>query len=218
MKHFTHELARRIGPYMKSRGFKRKGGRFYYVQNDIAFCIHLEMPTDLVYVPAYILPLYMPCDYIRLSYGDRIGDLPVVSLPLLKKTDPVDQIEAWCDQLCSSIENTILPIYRSIEKPEQLVQFVKAEMNAERREFLYCPRLHLVELLIYTDLYLRDWAGLDDAINRYEEELPIFPFTPAGQQAKERWLRQMRTLSKSGEEAICEYLAEAKEKTRRFFP
>lgn len=213
---FTNEIAQRIGPYMKSRGFKRKGGRFYYVQNDIAFCVDLEMPTASVYVWAYVLPLYMPCDFIPLSYGNRMGNMPSVMLPSLLKTDSGEQIESWCSLLCRRIEDTILPLYRSIATPQKLAAYIENE--AEYRAFMHCPELHMAQLRINTHLYLGNPAQARDAMDRYEQELKTAPLIQELRQDRENWLRQMRTLSDSGEEAIRAYLVAAITKTGKLFP
>lgn len=212
---FTYEIAKQIGPYMRSRGFKRKGKRFYNIQNDIAFCIEFEMPSDSIYVWAYILPLYMPCDFITLSYGNRLGNMPSIMLPLLNKTDSTEQISAWCALLCSRIEDTILPFFRSIDSPLKLA--VSIEKDGEFRKFMHCPEIHMAELRIYTHLYLRNQIQLQDAMECYEKELKGYPYTFERRQKQMDWLKQMRILSESDEETICAYLNQAMEITQRHF-
>ena len=213
---FTYELAKRIAPYMRSRGFKRKGKRFYYRLNDIVFCVEFEMPTSFVYVWAYILPLYAPYDFIWLSYGNRLGNMPSIMLPVLIKTAPDEEIADWCNLLCSRIEDTILPIFHSIDTPQKLSAYI--EKGAEYRKLMAGWELNIEELRIYTHLYLKDYDKLQKAIDRYSRAMENTPFMPHLQQQKADWLREMQQLCDSDEDTINAYLDKAKEKTRKFFP
>ena len=213
---FTYELAKRIAPYMRSRGFKRKGKRFYYRLNDIVFCVEFEMPTSFVYVWAYILPLYRPSDFIPLSYGSRLGNMPSVKLPDLLKTVPDEEIADWCSLLCSRIEDTILPIFHSIDTPQKLSSYI--EKGAEYRKLMAGSEINIEELRIYTHLYLRERDQLQQALIRYAQELDNDHFTAAGIQKLQEWLREMQQLCDSDEDTIHTYLAKAKEKTEKFFP
>lgn len=213
---FTYELAKRIAPYMRSRGFKRKGKRFYYRLNDIVFCVEFEMPTSFVYVWAYILPLYAPYDFIPLSYGNRLGNMPSIMLPDLLKTVPDEEIADWCSLLCSRIEDTILPIFHSIDTPQKLSAYI--EKGAEYRKLMAGSQLNIEELRIYTHLYLKDYDKLRKTIDRYSRAMENTPLMPHLRQQKADWLLEMQQLCDSDEDTINAYLAKAKEKTGKFFP
>ena len=213
---FTYELAKRIAPYMRSRGFKRKGKRFYYLLNAIAFCVGFEMPTNWVYTWAYILPLYRPSDFIPLDYGSRLGNMPSIMLPVLNKTAPDEEIADWCNLLCSRIEDTILPIFHSIDTPQKLSAYI--EKGAEYRKLMSGSELNIEELRIYTHLYLKDYDKLRKAIDRYSRAMENTPLMPHLRQQKADWLREMQQLCDSDEDTINAYLDKAKEKTRKFFP
>lgn len=219
-KIFTYAIAGRISPFMRSRGFKRKGKRFYKIQNDIAFCIDMEMPTAWVYVWAYIIPLYMPSDVVTLSYGTRLGNLPKIMLPDLSKYESEEKIEAWCQLLCSRIEDTILPIFSTIDTPKKLAAFVEGEKEqvVAERELFHCSLLHLDELLIYTYLYLRDWEHLDAPMKHYPRELMDFPILPESRKKRLDWLQQIQTLRNSDDDRIAAYFLHAKEMTGKLFP
>lgn len=213
---FTNEIAQRIGPYMKSRGFKRKGGRFYYVQNDIAFCVDLEMPTASVYVWAYVLPLYMPCDFIPLSYGNRMGNMPSVMLPSLLKTDSGEQIESWCSLLCRRIEDTIVPLYRSIATPQKLAAYIENE--AEYRAFMHGTKLDMERLRVYTDLYLHETDRLAESMDRYARELKSCTYLmPAVVQNRMEEIQSLRAMNAAGEDELSRFFLDAIGKTSKLF-
>ena len=216
---FTYELAKRIAPFMRSRGFKRKGKRFYYRLNDIVFCVEFEMPTSFVYVWAYILPLYAPYDFIWLSYGNRLGNMPSIMLPVLNKTAPDEEIADWCNLLCSRIEDSILPIYRSIDTPAKLASYIAKGNEEQYREFICCSEPLREELRIHTALYLREWEQLQQALIRYAQELDnAYYFTAAVIQKCRELIPEMEQLCNSDEDNINAYLAKAKEKTGKLFP
>lgn len=165
------DILKKIAPFMKSKGFLRSGysGRFYYVANDIAYCILFEKPSIFIYVNAYIMPLYIPTEFVYLSYGARLNDLCRLEFPTISENNP-DFIEEWCAMFCKTIEDKIIPIFKQISSPERLIRELEQE-SPSLIWFLSCPPFFIEKLKMYTYLYLQSPVEAESAIDRYRKEL-----------------------------------------------
>lgn len=161
------EATKRLKPYMRTKGFSLSGRTFYYIQNDIAFCIGFENPTGTLYAWQYIMPLYIPSEYLYLSYGDRIHRF---GLPFLTHDDAPEMIDRWYAQLCQLLEETIFPYFEQINSQQKLLQFIAPEKADDYRVFLFCPELHMEKLRMYTYAYLQNEHEYAEARIRFEQE------------------------------------------------
>lgn len=164
------KVANRIAPYMKAKGFELSGKNYYYISNDIAYCLALDQPGGLIYVTAYIMPLYVPCEYRYYTYGSRLNNIHgIVLSPLHKDANP-NAIDEWCEMLCRSMDQIIIPFYQQIGTPRQLVEYIDGKMG--NSTFLcMCPNVFLERLKMYTYLLLRDFAKTNTAMNSYRNLL-----------------------------------------------
>ena len=135
---------------MKSRGFVRSGysGRFYYVANDIAYCVTFEKPSILIYVTAYIMPLYVPTEYIYFDYGERLRHLHGLELHTLTENEP-ELMEQWIADYCKALDEKILPVFQQIPSPEALIGELENESPSVKWLFR-CPQIHIEKLKMYT--------------------------------------------------------------------
>ena len=156
---------------MKAKGFLRSGysGRFYYVANDIAYCVTFEKPSTLIYVQAYVIPLYIPAEAIYYTYGECLRYLPGLELRTLKEDEP-DLMEQWCADFCRSIEEKILPVFQQIPSPEALIGELENESPA-LKWFFFCPKIHIEKLKMYTYFYLQRLSETQATIESYCKEL-----------------------------------------------
>ena len=54
---FWERLRKSAQSFKRANGFAFKKGIFYRIENDMAFCVNLEMPTGTVYSNCFVLPL-----------------------------------------------------------------------------------------------------------------------------------------------------------------
>ena len=165
------EIRKRIALFMKSRGFSRSGqNRYYYVANNIAFCVAFETPTGLTYVTAYVMPLYIPCEFRYLTYGNRLNHIKDIKLPLLYKDSDEDTIDAWCNLLCHSIDQYIIPFFKKIETADKLLVF-SDNYRFSPESYIVCNKLEILRLRMFTFLYVGDLANTASVITHYREVL-----------------------------------------------
>ncbi len=162
-----NQVIKLVSPYMKSKGFRLSKKNYYYISNDIAYCISLEMPGGLLYVNAYIMPLYLPCKNRYYTYGIRLNNY-CKSLFTLTKNDTDEDICRWCKELCWCIETEILPIYKQIETPNVLVEQVENKSGLVS-SILSCPQVFIERLRMFTYLYIGDFLKIDSSIGRYRD-------------------------------------------------
>ena len=167
----SREINKRIAPFMKSRGFTRLGQtRYYYIANNIAFCITFETPTGLTYVTSYVIPLYIPYEFRYLTYGNRLNDIGDIKLPLLNKDSDEDAIDAWCKLLCCSIDQYIIPFFKKIETADKLLAFSDT-YRFSPDSYIRCSKLDILRLRMFTFLYMGDLANTASVITYYREAL-----------------------------------------------
>ena len=167
----SKEINKRIAPFMKSRGFARSGQtNYYYVVNNIAFCVSFETPTGLTYVTAYVMPLYIPCEFRYLTYGNRLDDIGDIKLPLLHKDSDEDTIDTWCKLLCNSIDQYIIPFFKKIETADKLLVF-SDNYRFSPDSYIACNKLKILRLRMFTFLYTGDLGNTANVITRYREAL-----------------------------------------------
>ena len=167
----SKEVIKRIAPFMKIRGFTRSGQtRYYYVANNIAFCVTFETPTGLTYVTAHIMPLYIPCEFIYLTYGNRLNHIRDIKLPLLNKDSDAATIDAWCKLLCRSIDQYIIPFFKKIETADKLLVFSDT-YRFSPDSYIACNKLKILRLRMFTFLYVGDLVNTASVITCYREAL-----------------------------------------------
>lgn len=164
------EISKRIAPFMKSRGFTRSGRNYHYFANNIAFCVSFETPTGLAYATAYVMPLYIPCEFRYLSYGNRLNHIGDIKLPLLNKDSDEDTIDAWCKLLCHSIDQYILPFFKKIETADKLLAF-SDHYHFSPDSYIACNKLDILRLRMFTFLYVGDPVNTASVITCYREAL-----------------------------------------------
>lgn len=164
------EVIKRIKPYMKSKCFQLSGRNYFRITNDIAFCISLDAPGGILYVTAYIIPLYIPCDSKYYTYGNRLNACKDAGLPPLQRGVSMEELDSWCDSLIQCISDKILPFFDSINDPYRLVAYVEKKEYLSARTF-HCPEVFAERLRAYTFFYLCDFSQADIALKLYRRRL-----------------------------------------------
>lgn len=159
-------VAKRITPYMRANGFILVGRSYYYIVNDIAHCISFDAPGGFLYVTAYIMPLFIPCDSKYYTYGNRLNVIDGVNLPLLSKSEDGVAIDKWCSQLRQHIERKILPFFKCVDSPQKLVDYVNLSQNVPAG-YLSCHKVYIWRLKMYTYLYMGKYSDVEHTIAHY---------------------------------------------------
>lgn len=187
----VRKVANRISSYMKSKGFEFSGKNYYYIANNIAYCLAFDLPGGLLYVTAYIMPLYVPCENRYYTYGSRLNNIYGIALPPLHKDANPDAIDKWCEMLCQSIDQMVIPLYQQIGTPRKLVEYIEGK-TGNSSFFCMCPNVFLERLKMYTYLFLRDCVKANTAMNSYSNLL--FNCTFLTEVACKKYLCEIETI------------------------
>lgn len=152
---------------MKSRGFSFSKRNFYYIANDIAYCIGLDTPSGIMYVTVYVVPLYIPCENRYYTYGKRIHSSDL--FPLRSDSD-VWAIDEWCTSLCEYLEENVFPFFKTISTPEKLAEYIEQPQYAVTARFS-CPEVHIERMKMFTYLYMNDLPKVRKTTDYYRESL-----------------------------------------------
>lgn len=172
---FFREISRRIAPFMKEKGFVLSRRNYYYIANNIAFCIAFDMPSGQMYVTAYVMPLFIPCDERYYTYGNRLNAIHDVKLPILSKVSNEATIDEWCGLLCHCIGQNIVPFFKKIESVSTLLDFLDSFIYSPT-SYVACHELYICRLKMFTLLYTGDFINVEHSIARYREVLSSVSF------------------------------------------
>ena len=199
------KVSKRIDLYMQSNGFCRTETTFYRISNNIVYCIGFDIPSELLYVTAYIMPLYMPSEYRYYTYGNRLNAIQSIQLPILNKNDNEATIDTWCHTLCESIESQVLPFFAEVDTPNKLMQYVNSHACVST-EPLACHNVYICRLKMYTYLYIGDYANAAKTIASYRQMLPNITFLSSTILRKySEEIDEVESLIQKGAESVDEY-------------
>ena len=151
-------------------GFHSAGNCYYYIRNDLAFCLSFDQPSGMLYSTFHMIPLYVPCEGRYYTYGNRLNDFPGCPLETLTKTASDQEIDVWVDNLQSALKSFVFPFFQSVDTPEQLLRFINGDIAAVR-PFFHCPPDQLDRLRVFTCLRLNDYDNLRRAIKQAYDSL-----------------------------------------------
>lgn len=212
------KISKSISPFMKSMGFSCTGNGFYYIQNDIAYCIAIDIPGGLVYVTAYVMPLYIPCECQYYTYGNRLNTAHGITLPLLQKDSDDRVLEEWCNSLCCFIKKTIMPFYSTVDTPIKLLEHFEGKKNNSLIASS-CPEIFCERLKMFTWLYLGDTAQAEKSISKINQTLITNTFfTETVRQHYLDEVHVVHSLIKEGQSSIQDLLINNIANTKSFFP
>ena len=97
---------------MKANGFAFKKGVFYRIENDMAFCMNLEMPTGTVYSNCFVLPLYVPTEFCYTTYGTRL------TVGAAERDGGAGNAAGLAGEWMSILSNDIFPCFQTITSPD----------------------------------------------------------------------------------------------------
>ena len=144
-------------------GFCNVKNCYYYIKNDIAFCLSFDQPSGIVYCTFHIIPLYIPCEMRYYTFGNRLNSFPNSSVGILMKSASDREIDVWFENLFYTLERFIFPFFQNISDPLQLLHFVNSDYVAVS-QFFHCSPDQLERLRVFTYLCLNDYDNLKRAI------------------------------------------------------
>jgi len=202
---------------MKSKGFSFSRNNYYYINNDIAYCVAFEIPCALLYVTAYIMPLYIPSECIYYTYGNRLNVLKGIELPLLRRDSDEKEIDEWCAKFFRCMEDYVIPFYKKIDTPNRLLESFEKKSGYLQADFS-CPEVFSARLMMYTWLYLGDTLQAKLATKRFYEILEAN--TLLTNRVRQKYLDEVvliRSLNQKGESAVQGFCLRNIANTKRFF-
>lgn len=147
---------------MKINGFSVQKRCFYCIYNDLAYCVELEMPSNLVYVTCYIIPLYMPTEFRYFTYGMRLKEvLPIANIS-------TTELEQWCDQLEQCLQRIVFPMFQKAQTPDSFLKLVNEGLFEDA---FHIPEIDVHRLRIFTALYKKDTPVIPKLCDDYENAL-----------------------------------------------
>lgn len=204
---FLTKIYKQVRPFLYNAGFKWKRGCFYKIQNDIAFCILFQRPSDIVYTHFYVIPLYMITEFQMLTYGNRIGSMYYDKLPRMNGSATDEEIVAWCNILKSILEEDIFKYFEQISTPRDLLKFTASDWE-EISRYLFCGSQHLSRLRVYTFMYLREYDAMAKEMARYWIVLHEEPQIGRMLKIWEEEIKRIYEISLQGEECVDAFFSQ----------
>ena len=161
-------IDRHMKPWMKEQGFSRKGRNYFKIVDDIAYCVANGI-GDLVHTHYYILPLYIPTDYIYLQYGDEIEHQYRQVLRLYRRTTQ-ENVDSWYAGAKEVLENEIFPFFEQISSKKKLLNYIS---QGPSHMFISREGPWIERLRTYSYLCLLDREKATAALEEYKRELHI---------------------------------------------
>ena len=181
-----------IRAFMKSNGYRRKGNRYYRIQDNLTFCIYFEQPTGVLYSGFCVIPLYIPTDVWYWTYGNRLNAFSSGALPALKVGADGTEVQDWVDGFLALLTNTIFPFFKDISGTDELNRFLCNDFKVVRRYF-FCPDIDLYRLGIYTSMAEGDRDAALQLLANSDKMIEQSPHIQG--YLRERYLREFYTLA-----------------------
>ena len=218
---FSEMLARRLGPFMKGHGCRRKRHRFYKVQNDLAFALDVCCYGGPVYLECYMWPLYRYSSFRCYSYGNRLNNVERgLGLGLCKGAGD-DEIEQWLIRVESFMEERVFPFWSSISTPEALRDYLENHTDICHRLFL-CPKPHRQLCQLNTYLYLGEYSRVVSFASQIRAELNNAvengEWLPSFRDFIFAEIQKIEEVAMDSHIAAVAYCKENIEKMRKYFP
>lgn len=218
MSLFQQEVKKRIGPYMKQRGFRLHNRHYYYIKNDIAYCVGFEQPTGWLYTWAHVNPLYIPHELIFLSYGNRLNNMSEIKLPTLGRESDAAGIDNWCELFFQSMDDHILPFFQQIDTPENLIAYVDNLGGNRSTQKMCCTPLWADRLRMYTYLYLHDLPRAHAAATIYKQTAAGATYLiPSLREKIQEEAHGIKRLISKGDAAVSDFSIQTISNTKKLF-
>ena len=191
--------------------FRRKGTTIYFKTDWYAFCFSFEKPTGLIYCTALIIPLYMPCECLYYTYGQRI------KIGHFTDTSTEDELSQWCQEIADMITIKFLPMFQSVSDPISFWKAINRLTHPFRRWLRHCCSPFNFSLLkLYTALLVKNTNKFKNEIKVCRGHLKKINYLlPHLIQEKENELLELEHIASKNPEAIEQYLYQIAKNTEK---
>ena len=128
---FCERIRKNAQSFMKANGFAFKKGVFYRIENDMPFCMNLEMPTGTVYSNCFVLPLYVPTEFCYMTYGTRL------TVGAAERDGGAGNAAGLAGEWMSILSNDIFPCFQTISSPDAFFTQVVIGRFSRRTNAVY---------------------------------------------------------------------------------
>ena len=183
MMTFCKMIGRNMQKFMKANGFASAKGVFYRIENDMAFCVNVEMPTGTLYSNCFVLPLYVPTEFCYMTYGVRL------TIGMAKQDGNMENSAELAGELMSILSNDIFPRFQTITSPDAFFRQVSS------RELFAPYRCHISDVFVQrlrmaTAFYEKSYSKIPEICDEYTESLMHDPCMTSG--CKKTYLDEIR--------------------------
>ncbi len=203
-------IKHQIAPFLSQEGFSQQGRLFYRIANDFALCISFES-VSLLYCHYFLLPLYMPCDGIHFTYGDRLEHYTGGKLHPLQRSVSKEEEFFWLDKLKGILQDDILPFFAEISSPKMLMNCSEKML----KQFFFCPPERLALLRAYTAFYLRNFNQMERSIAAAQSFIETSCLSAALKESLLNRMEELQYLSKCPKQVQDLWLKDTIDSTKR---
>lgn len=127
------------------------------IDDDFLRALYFENTSDANYFNfhVFLMPLFVPHDYISFSYGDRIGNAPNWRL------DNPDLVA----NLRAAIHAEGIPFLNKVSKAAGIIEYLKADIEGDRQRV----NPHTLEALAYTLIRSGDYSSALKALGELSQ-------------------------------------------------
>ena len=183
MMTFCKIIQKNMQKFMKANGFISTKGVFYRIENDMAFCVNLEMPTGTVYSNCFVLPLYVPTEFCYMTYGTRL------TIGTAERDGDAENAAELADKLMSILSNDIFPRFQTIISPEAFFVLVSHRELFAPHE-CRIPDVFVQRLRLATAFYEKRYSEVSEICSEYTKVLADAPYLTSG--CKKIYLDEIR--------------------------
>ena len=176
-------ILREMHHYMKENGFSLRNRCFFHIENNLAYCVELEMPSGLIYVNCYIIPLYIPTEFRYYTYGIRLRDVLSIS------NIGTAEINRWCNQLKVDLQRSVFPVFEKAKTPHSFVNLVNKGLFKDN---CHISKVDIYRLRVFTASYYNDAISVSQLCEEYEKILSVTTYLTDG--AKKKLVKEIQEL------------------------
>ena len=207
------KIYKQMMPFFRTHGFVKQRNYFYKIENEIAFCVLFERPSDLVYVTCYIIPMYLPAEMHYISFGNRLRDMRRTLLPQLTGNNTEQELIDWCGVVQRILATDIFLFYKNISTPERLLTYLKENGDA-KYNFFNCGNRKVLRLQVFTSLYLHKYDEFERLAVLYVDAVRSSTLIPSLKEQCANEMMDLREKIGRGEAYMDEYFRQVCSHTR----
>lgn len=180
---FCERIRKSARSFMKANGFALKKGVFYRIENDMAFCVNLEMPTGTVYSNCFVLPLYVPTEFCYMTYGTRL------TVGTAERDGDAENAAELAGEWMSMLSDDIFPHFQTITSPGVFFDQVRHRALFAPHE-CRIPDVFVQRLRLATAFYEKRYSEIPEICGEYRKVLADAPYLTSG--CKKIYLDEVR--------------------------